>query len=114
MKLHCEDGRTNKAHQTTSDPAKTFTNRRGRPHFIDSELITKVNQIVDGSRLAGIGISVEDVVHIGNSVFSSNSPNLIKGVSGGLLELTIDWARRNVNYTLKKATTKKRKPLPNF
>ena len=69
-----------------------------------------------GSRLAGIGISVKDVAHIGNSVVSSNSQTLLKD-NGGLIELTIEWARRTLkklNYTRKKATTEKMKPSPEF
>ena len=95
---------------------KAFPDLRGRPNFLSGELVSKVNQIIVGSRAAGIGICMNDVIAIGNSVTSVNCPNLLEE-NGGSVRLTVDWARsilKNLNYTLKKATTEKRKPSPEF
>ena len=112
--------RWKKTHNNASakriDLIRAFPDRRGRPNYMSSELLSKVNQIILGSRTVGIRISMEDVISIGNSVMTTNSPSLLKE-NGGSVELTVDWARsilKNLNYSRKKATTEKRKPSEEF
>lgn len=61
---------------------KAFPDKRGRPNFLSGELVSKVNQIIVGSRAAGIGICMDDVIAIGNLVTSVNSPNLLEENGG--------------------------------
>ena len=106
----------NNASAERIDLIRAFPDKRGRPNYMSSELLSKVNQIILGSRTVGIGISMEDVISIGNSVMTTNSPSLLKE-NGGSVELTVDWGRsvlKNLNYSRKKATTEKRKPSEEF
>lgn len=93
-----------------------FSDRRGRPNSLAKPMLQKVNEIVYGSRLAGLAIRANDVISIGNAVLTMNTPHLLKD-NGGTLELTDRWARlvlKKLGYTLRKATTDKRIPSPAF
>lgn len=62
--------------QQTANPIhkeSTQSNKRGRPNFLNNELVSKVNQIIYGSNAAGIGISIDDVIANVNTV----NPNLL-------------------------------------
>ena len=88
-----------------------FANKDGRPSFLDSFLITRINDLIVGSREAGGVISRRNVINIGRAVVLTTKPELLEE-TGGSLKLTENWARgilRSLNYVKRRGTTSKRK-----
>jgi hypothetical protein len=61
-----------------ANPLANFVERRGRPNLMADEYLLKVQQIVIGSRSAGIPLQHQDIISIGTGVLMANCPHILK------------------------------------
>ena len=87
-------------------------NKKGRPNLLADDLLSKVKDIIIGTRATGGVISRRMVIAIGNDVVKPNNPDVLK-MYGGHIELTEGWARNILNsmkWSKRKGTTGKVDP----
>ena len=87
-----------------------------RPNLLDDNLIKKVKGNAIGPRQVGGVINRRQILNIAKGVVRANNPDILKEF-GGAVELTNRWARSvlsDLNWSLRKGTTGKIEPSPQF